>query len=159
MNDTGGVIDYWTSSCYSLQTRRRATFQRAAILPAAPRRPFLKMVERRRNSLILASTKTLLDSVLSSSKPDEPGQQPSSRSPNFLRFESGILRFSKDETLGAELNEASFLVGASYSVLKKLRILSGSLVCFNSLVNLFQLRPPVIIIHLKNKNLNFITEL
>ena len=95
------------------------------------------MVQRRRSSLILASNKTILDSVLNSSKSEEPNSPSIDRRPPFLRLEAGILRISKDETLGAELSEGSFLVGASASVLKRLSIVSGSLVIFNSLLNLF----------------------
>ncbi|XP_020269386.1 peroxisome biogenesis protein 6, partial [Asparagus officinalis] len=74
--------------------------------------------------------KPSLDSVASAHRnPTQPIKPLVGRSPDFLRLKAGILRFSEDEALGAELaDEGSFLVGAPASVLKRLAIVSGSLV-------------------------------
>ncbi|KAJ6843547.1 peroxisome biogenesis protein 6 [Iris pallida] len=90
------------------------------------------MVEKWRRPLILSSTRNLLDSVLSSARPEEGSRRrdeaSSDRSPPFLRLKAGILRFVDGGVGGAELSEDSLLVGVSASVLKKLSITTGSLI-------------------------------
>lgn len=92
------------------------------------------MVEtRRRRPLILSSTRNLLDSVLSSARPEEEGRRgrdeaSGDRSPPFLRLKAGILRFNEGGAGGGELSENSFLVGVPSSVLKRLSITTGSLI-------------------------------
>ncbi|KAE9464038.1 hypothetical protein C3L33_04054, partial [Rhododendron williamsianum] len=92
------------------------------------------MVERRK-PLVLSSTKALINSVLSSSRPQEiheiDRRSGDESSPSVL-LQAGILRLSKD---GKETGESkvdslddSALVGLPTSVLKKLSITSGSLV-------------------------------
>lgn len=96
------------------------------------------MVERRK-PLVLSSTKALINSVLSSSRPQEiheiDRRSGDESSPSVL-LQAGILRLSKD---GKETGESkvdslddSALVGLPTSVLKKLSITSGSLVLFLS---------------------------
>ncbi|KAJ6843546.1 peroxisome biogenesis protein 6 [Iris pallida] len=90
------------------------------------------MVEKWRRPLILSSTRNLLDSVLSSARPEEGSRRrdeaSSDRSPPFLRLKAGILRFADGGVGGGELSEDSLLVGVSSSVLKKLSITTGSLI-------------------------------
>ncbi|XP_048129327.1 peroxisome biogenesis protein 6 isoform X2 [Rhodamnia argentea] len=88
------------------------------------------MVERRR-PLVLSSTKSLVDSVLSSSRL-EGGELPSE-----LKLPAGILRFARErveesDSRLAKLDDAA-LVGLSTSALKRLSITSGSLVHIRNL--------------------------
>ncbi|XP_017983752.1 PREDICTED: peroxisome biogenesis protein 6 isoform X2 [Theobroma cacao] len=84
----------------------------------------------RRKPLVLSSTKILVHSVLSSTRLDETG--PTNLSADGLHLKAGILRFSKDENDISDPKLASLddsaLVGLSTSVLKRLSIVSGSLV-------------------------------
>lgn len=96
------------------------------------------MVERRK-PLVLSSTKALINSLLNSSKPQQiHGIDPTTpasgdeSSPSVL-LPAGIIRFSKDrkdilDPKVASLDDSA-LVGLPTSVLKKLSVTSGSLVC------------------------------
>lgn len=84
----------------------------------------------RRKPLVLASTKTLLNSVLSSSRLGD-GERVAGDDdddwPRGLQLPAGILRCSEAKL--ASLDDSA-LVGVSISVLKRLSITSGSSVCF-----------------------------
>ncbi|KAF5744157.1 hypothetical protein HS088_TW08G00753 [Tripterygium wilfordii] len=91
------------------------------------------MVERRK-PLVLASTKVLIDSVLSSSRltgTDKVAENKLTVEISSLKLQlpAGILRFSKDnlDPKQAALDDSA-LVGLSTSVLKRLSVTSGSLV-------------------------------
>ncbi|ONH93828.1 hypothetical protein PRUPE_8G255300 [Prunus persica] len=91
------------------------------------------MVGRRRKPLVLTSTKTLINSVLSLSRPSEDHRvHDVDDASTSLQLPPGILRISKDKTAISSPKLASFddsaLVGLSTSVLKRLSITSGSLV-------------------------------
>lgn len=94
------------------------------------------MVERKRKPLVLSSTKALLDSVLNSSKP-KVVEDETDRTRPAIQLGAGILRLSKDKTDISRPKLSSFddaaLVGLSTSVLKRLSITSGSLVCSSCL--------------------------
>lgn len=82
----------------------------------------------RRKPLVLTSTKTLLNSVLSSSRLGEVDRFAGDDDASCgLQLPAGILRLS-DVKL-ASLDDSA-LVGFSISVLKRLSITSGSSVCF-----------------------------
>ena len=82
---------------------------------------------RRREPLVLASTKALLDSAVSSSQRGGDGDD----APSHLSLSAGILRLKTNSEIGepklSSLDESA-LVGLSISVLKRLRVTSGSLV-------------------------------
>lgn len=94
----------------------------------------VEMVERRK-PLVLASTKTLINSVLSSSQVGG-GVRISSSDDSFtsLRLPAGIFRFSKDKADISHPKLASLddcaLVGVSTTILKRLSVTSGSPVSF-----------------------------
>lgn len=87
------------------------------------------MLERRK-PLILSSTRTLLDSVLSPANLAPEGNDGKSTASNrpSLRLPAGILKFSGDSKGGSELHESSHLVGVSSTVLRRLSLTTGSLV-------------------------------
>ncbi|BBH10385.1 peroxin 6 [Prunus dulcis] len=90
------------------------------------------MVGRRRKPLVLTSTKALINSVLSLSRPSEDHRVDDvDDASTSLQLPPGILRISKDKTAISSPKLASFddsaLVGLSTSVLKRLSITSGSL--------------------------------
>lgn len=101
------------------------------------------MVERRK-PLVLSSTKTLVDSVLNSSKTKEredeielANQLSGDVTSPTLELRAGILRLSNDrmdilDPKIASLDDAA-LVGLSTSVLKRLSITSGSLILVKNL--------------------------
>ncbi|XVE73268.1 hypothetical protein DITRI_Ditri11bG0103600 [Diplodiscus trichospermus] len=84
----------------------------------------------RRKPLVLASTKILVDSVLSFTRLNEA--DPTNGSADGLRLKAGILRFPRDKNDISDSKLASLddsaLVGLSTSALKRLSITSGSLV-------------------------------
>lgn len=91
------------------------------------------MVGRRRKPLVLTSTKTLINSVLSLSRPSEDHRvDDADDASTSLQLPPGILRISKDKAAISSPKLASFddsaLVGLSTSALKRLSITSGSLV-------------------------------
>lgn len=91
------------------------------------------MVERRRKPLVLSSTKTLINSLLNSSKPEAQSENISGdKSPPAVQLQAGILRLTNGKTVISDPKLASFddsaLVGLSTSLLKRLSITSGSLV-------------------------------
>ncbi|KAI3439488.1 uncharacterized protein J3R85_004927 [Psidium guajava] len=93
------------------------------------------MVERRR-PLVLFSTRSLVDSVLSSSRL-EVGELAPDGAPPELKLPAGILRFARErveesDSRLAKLDDAA-LVGLSTSALKRLSITSGSLVHIRNL--------------------------
>ncbi|OWM78020.1 hypothetical protein CDL15_Pgr018589 [Punica granatum] len=92
------------------------------------------MVERRK-PLVLSSTKFLVSSVLSSSRPERADagyELAGGDGPPRLQLPAGILRLPKDREDVPDPKLASFdgsaLVGVSTSALKRLSITSGSLV-------------------------------
>lgn len=103
------------------------------------------MVEgRRRKPLVLSSTKTLINSVLSSSPLNYGHKLTGDDVSPSLQLTAGILRFSKDNIDIWDSKLASYddsaLVGLSTSLLKKLSITSGSLVNFTlNNYNVFQI--------------------
>lgn len=90
----------------------------------------------RRKPLVLASTKTLVDSVLSPSQLGERDRvdRANDSSSSSLQLPAGVLRFSKSctdvrDSKLASLDESA-LIGVSTSVLKRLSVTSGSPVNF-----------------------------
>ena len=91
----------------------------------------------RRKPLVLASTKALLNSVLTSVQLGDGDSVDAAiiSSRSSLQLPAGILRFSKTSTDVMDPKLASLddsaLIGVSTSVLKKLSATSGSLVNFS----------------------------
>ncbi|XP_073140109.1 peroxisomal ATPase PEX6 isoform X2 [Henckelia pumila] len=92
------------------------------------------MVERRRRKpLVLASTESLVNSLLNPSKHIDEEAEGSHRIAPYplatgLQVTAGILRFSNDATVDLPALDDSSLVGLSTSLLKRLSITSGSLI-------------------------------
>lgn len=102
----------------------------------------------RRKPLVLSSTKSLVNTVLNSSRIAE--NLPSDEVSPQLKLRAGILRFSgykKDDTESKLARfDDSALVGLSTSVLKKLSITSGSLVIVrNSETDLWRISQVVVL--------------
>ncbi|KAE8660620.1 Peroxisome bioproteinsis protein 6 [Hibiscus syriacus] len=93
------------------------------------------MVGRRRKPLVLSSTKVIVNSVLSSTRPNEA--DPTNFSGDGLRLKAGVLRVSKDKFDVSDPKLASLddsaLIGLSTSTLKRLSVTSGSLVLVRNL--------------------------
>ncbi|KAL1832909.1 hypothetical protein ACET3Z_002560 [Daucus carota] len=98
------------------------------------------MVERRK-PLVLSSTKTLINSLLNSSRPEDQSERAESvsgdKSSPAVQLKAGILRLGNGKTVISDPKIASFddsaLVGLSTSQLKRLSITSGSLVLVKNL--------------------------
>lgn len=95
------------------------------------------MVEMRRKPLILASTRAILDSVLSPSESlDDTELDDSAQNRRCLeicesiKLTAGVLRFDEitDASCSDEFSELSSFVCASTSVLRQLETVTGSLV-------------------------------
>lgn len=89
----------------------------------SPQAPAMVGTRKRREPLVLASTRSLLDSVL--------GHTPVA-APSLVRLPAGLLRLADGRA--SELGvDGSISVGVSVSVLKRLSTSSGSLVAFFTL--------------------------